>query len=50
LSKREIEQYRESETSPMPDGLVDTFRTEDILDLLAFLESGARHPAATQPP
>jgi putative heme-binding domain-containing protein len=46
LSKREIEQYRESDTSPMPDGLLNTFRVEEILDLLAFLESGARQ----QPP
>jgi len=44
LSKQEIEQYRETETSPMPDGLVDTFRAEEVLDLIAYLEGGARQP------
>jgi putative heme-binding domain-containing protein len=41
LDKRDIEQTRESETSPMPAKLLDSFSREDILDLLAFLESGA---------
>jgi putative heme-binding domain-containing protein len=40
LSKREIEQFREVETSPMPHGLLDSFSLEDIHDLLAFLQSG----------
>jgi putative heme-binding domain-containing protein len=44
LSKREVEQYRESDTSPMPQGLLDTFRAEEVLDLVAFLENGARQP------
>jgi putative heme-binding domain-containing protein len=44
FSKRDIEQYRESDTSPMPEGLLNTFRAEDVLDLLAFLEGGARQP------
>lgn len=39
LSKREIEQTREAETSPMPQGLLDSFAAQEILDLLAFLES-----------
>jgi putative heme-binding domain-containing protein len=37
LSKREIEQYREIETSPMPQGLLDSFTAQEVLDLLAFL-------------
>jgi putative heme-binding domain-containing protein len=41
LNKRQIDQVRESETSPMPSGLLDSFQLEEILDLLAFLESGA---------
>jgi putative heme-binding domain-containing protein len=41
IDKREIQQTRESETSPMPAGLLDSFSSEEILDLLAFLESGA---------
>lgn len=40
LGKREIEEYRQSDTSPMPHGLLDTFRAEEVLDLLAYLESG----------
>jgi putative heme-binding domain-containing protein len=41
LSKRDIEQVSESETSPMPQGLLDPFNLDEILDLLTFLESGA---------
>jgi putative heme-binding domain-containing protein len=41
ISKREIEQAREAETSPMPQGLLDAFTQQDVLDLLAFLTSGA---------
>jgi putative heme-binding domain-containing protein len=37
ISKREIDQVRETETSPMPQGLLDSFTKQDILDLLAFL-------------
>ena len=42
VNKRQIEQVRESETSPMPSGLLDSFTLDEILDLLAFLERGAR--------
>jgi len=41
VNKRQIEHVRESETSPMPSGLLDSFTLEEIRDLLAFLESGA---------
>jgi putative heme-binding domain-containing protein len=41
ISKRDIEQAREAETSPMPQGLLDSFTQHDVLDLLAFLTSGA---------
>ena len=40
LDKREIAEYRVSESSPMPQGLLDTFTFDAIRDLLAFLESG----------
>jgi putative heme-binding domain-containing protein len=40
LSKRDIDQVRETETSPMPQGLLDSFTQEEILNLLAFLERG----------
>ncbi|MDX1948681.1 MAG: c-type cytochrome [Pirellulaceae bacterium] len=45
IDKREIEQVRETETSPMPQGLLDGFRAEEVLDLLAFLAAGAGPPA-----
>jgi putative heme-binding domain-containing protein len=40
ISKRDVEQYREVETSPMPQGLLDSFSVQEIRDLLAFLQSG----------
>jgi len=43
VDKRTIEEFRELETSPMPEGLLNTFTREDIADLLAYLEAG---PAA----
>jgi putative heme-binding domain-containing protein len=39
ISKRNIHEYRETQTSPMPQGLLDSFSKQEILDLLAFLES-----------
>ncbi|HUE71544.1 MAG TPA: PQQ-dependent sugar dehydrogenase [Pirellulaceae bacterium] len=41
VNKREIEENRLSDTSPMPAGLLDTFTAQEVLDLLAYLESGA---------
>lgn len=40
LNKRDIQEYRLSETSPMPSGLLDRFTIEEVVDLLAYLESG----------
>jgi putative heme-binding domain-containing protein len=40
LSKRDIESTRESPISPMPEGLLNTLKLEEILDLLTFLEQG----------
>lgn len=40
LDKQEIAEYRTLETSPMPQGLIDTLTLAEIADLLAFLESG----------
>ena len=45
VKKSEIESRRISQLSPMPDGLVDTLTREDILDLLAYLESGGKKDA-----
>jgi putative heme-binding domain-containing protein len=43
ISKREIEERRRSNISSMPSGLVNVLTKEEILDLLRFLESGAKH-------
>ena len=40
LDKQEIAEYRLLDTSPMPQGLIDTLTLAEIADLLAFLESG----------
>lgn len=37
IHKREIESSRESDVSPMPSGLLDSFPPEDVRDLLAYL-------------
>lgn len=42
ISKHDIVSYEESPVSPMPEGLLDTFSREEVLDLLAFLQSGGR--------
>ncbi len=39
VMKSEIESRQLSKTSPMPTGLLNTFTEEEILDLLAYLES-----------
>ena len=40
IPKEEVELHRLAESSPMPNGLLDTFTPEEIADLLAFLQSG----------
>jgi putative heme-binding domain-containing protein len=47
IRKSDIEKRALSKISPMPAKLVDTFTKEEILDLMAYLESGGRkdHPA-----
>ena len=40
LAKDDIEEHRESDRSPMPTGLLNTLNSAEILDLLAFLETG----------
>lgn len=39
VMKSEIESRQLSKTSPMPTGLLNTFTEEEILDLLAYMES-----------
>ncbi len=40
VGKADIKSSRPSAISPMPTGLLDTFTRAEILDLIAFLESG----------
>jgi len=40
LTKADIASQRVSEISPMPGGLLDTLTREEVLDLLAWIESG----------
>jgi putative heme-binding domain-containing protein len=46
VQKADIETRELSKTSPMPTGLLNTFTKEEILDLLAYLESlgDSKHP------
>jgi len=42
IDKKQIEEHREATTSPMPEGLLDSFEPQEIADLLAFLEGELR--------
>ena len=46
VKKSEIESRQLSKTSPMPTGLLNTFTEDEILDLLAYMESfgDPKHP------
>lgn len=46
INKSEIESRKQSKISPMPNGILNTFSKEEILDLLAYLESlgNSGHP------
>ena len=46
INKSDITRRQPSKLSPMPAGLVDVLTKEEILDLLAYMESGGRrdHP------
>ncbi|MBX3734216.1 MAG: c-type cytochrome [Verrucomicrobiae bacterium] len=50
LRKADIVSRAASKVSPMPEGLVNGLGREDLLDLLAFIESSGRrhHPAFTK--
>jgi putative heme-binding domain-containing protein len=45
LTKADIASQRVSEVSPMPGGLLDTLTREEVLDLMAWIESGGTAPA-----
>ena len=42
VAKDDIVSYVESDVSPMPKGLLDRLTREEILDLLAYIETGGR--------
>jgi hypothetical protein len=46
LKKSDVKYRALSKLSPMPQGLVDTFSKGEILDLIAYMESGGNrnHP------
>jgi putative heme-binding domain-containing protein len=46
IKKSDIKARRLSDLSPMPEGLVNTFSKDELLDLIAYMESGGRkdHP------
>jgi putative heme-binding domain-containing protein len=44
--KRDVVGRRLSKVSPMPEGLVNTFSKKDILDLIAYLQSGGKRTYA----
>ena len=44
--KSDIQSREASKISPMPEGLVNTFTQDEILDLIAYLESGGKETAA----
>ena len=47
VTKTSVQAIMQSAVSPMPEGLLNSFKREEILDLLACLESGGdtNHPA-----
>jgi len=42
VRKRDVQSRAASKLSPMPEGLIDVLTRDEILDLLAFMESGGR--------
>ena len=50
IPKSAIEVHRESRTSPMPAGLLNTLSAEEIRDLLAYLQTGGAAGAAPLQP
>jgi len=46
VSRKDVEKRQPSKISPMPEGLVNLLTKEEILDLLAYMESGGKQTAA----
>jgi hypothetical protein len=45
VNVEEIEEQTPSKASMMPDGLLDTFTRDEVLDLIAYLRSSQNFPA-----
>ena len=39
IDKSEIEEHKQLDRSPMPEGLLDTFSRDEIRDLIAYLQN-----------
>jgi len=46
IQKRNIKRREVSKLSPMPEGLLNSLTQEEIFDLLAYVESGAKEDAS----
>ena len=46
VRKADVRDQTPSRVSPMPEGLLNSFQKEDILDLLAYIESGGKNQRA----
>lgn len=45
ISRSQVQKREPSKVSPMPESLVDILTKEEILDLLAYIESGGKQSA-----
>jgi putative heme-binding domain-containing protein len=50
IQKADIAERRPSRTSPMPEGLLNQFTKDEILDMLAYIESTGKEKAANFKP
>lgn len=50
IDKKEIAEQKMHDTSPMPQGLLDTFTSQEIADLLVYLEAGGTNPSPAAKP
>ncbi len=46
VAKSDIQTRMPSKVSPMPEGLMNTFTQDEILDVIAYIESGGKETAA----
>ena len=42
MKKNDVERIDPSKVSPMPEGLVNILSKDEILDLMAYIESGGK--------